>query len=135
MITNWLQIDGKVFNVVVTSIKESATTLYSDNTGRTLGIGAPMTLDPYGTFYNYTITVKRKGDKLDDYDKLFTYVTYPRKDGMSVKAVHNQTTWTFMAYISSAEREIKRIDENKGKVYWGEMDINIIAMSAQVTPS
>ena len=32
------------------SLKKISIFLYSDNTGRTLGSGAPLTLDPYGHF-------------------------------------------------------------------------------------
>ncbi len=134
MIENWLTIDGQNFNVTVLEITESASVLYSDNTGRTLAKGAPMTLDPLGTFYNYKVTVKRRGDRLDDYDKLYDYVTKPRYNGFEIKAVHNQSTWTFKGYISSAERALSKIDDNNKKVYWKEMSLNIIAMEAQVLP-
>lgn len=134
MVTDWIDIDGKRFNVVVTSIKESGTILYSDNTGRTIAIGAPMTLDPLGTFYNYSITVRRNGDNVDDYDKLYDYIMKPRYKGMTIKAPHNQGTIQFEAYISSAEREVSLIDEKKKKTYWKEMTLSIVALKAQVTP-
>lgn len=130
----WLDIDGQRFNVTVLSIKESGTILYSDNTGRTMAVGAPMTLDPLGTFYNYTITVKRNGDDLDDYDRLYDYVMKPRYKGMTITALHNQGTQTFEAYISAAEREVNYIDDNGENVYWKEMTLTITAMKAQVTP-
>lgn len=134
MIKDWFTIDGQNFNVTVLEITESASVLYSDNTGRTLAKGAPMTLDPLGTFYNYKVTVKRRGDELDDYDKLYDYVTKPRYNGFEIKAVHNQATWKFNGYISSAERTLSKIDNNNKKVYWKEMSLNIIAMEAQVLP-
>lgn len=133
-IHNWIDIDGQRFNVSVTSIKQSGTILYSDNTGRTLAIGAPMTLDPLGTFYNYNITIKRNGDDVDDYDRLYDYIMKPRYSGMTITVPHNQGTITFEAYISAAEREIKRIDDKGKKVYWKEMSLTITAMKAQVTP-
>lgn len=133
-VQDWLDIDGQRFNVSVMSIKESGTILYSDNTGRTMAVGAPMTLDPLGTFYNYTITVKRNGDDVDDYDRLYDYVMKPRYNGMTITAPHNQGTQTFEAYISAAEREINHIDDNGEKVYWKEMSLTITAMKAQVTP-
>ncbi len=134
MIKDWLELDGVAYNVVVTSISEGGTVLYSENTGRTVAVGAPVTLDPLGTFYNYKVTVKRRGDNLDEYDKLFMEVTKPRYNGFQVKAVHNQGTWIFEGYISSAERKLKKIDEKTGKVYWDSMSINIIANKAQVVP-
>lgn len=134
MVKGWLEIDGINFNVTVTEITESASVLYSDNTGRTLARGAPMTLDPLGTFFNYNVTVKRNGDNLDDYDKLFEYVTKPRYNGFNIKAVHNQTTIEFEGYISAAERTISKIDDKNKKVYWNEMSLSIVAMKAQVLP-
>lgn len=134
MLADWLMIDGIMFDVKVTSIKEKGEVLYSDKTGRTIDIGAPMVLDPLGTFYNYTITVKRNGSNVGDYDELFTYLTMPRYSGMMIKAVHNQSTISFYAYVSNAERELYRIDDKNNIVYWKEMTINIVSMKAQVLP-
>ena len=53
---------------------------------------------------------------------------------MHIKIVHNQDTIEFDAYISAAERTLSKIDEKKGKVYWKEMTLNVIAMEAQVLP-
>lgn len=134
MLSNWFEIDGRSFNVTVTEITETGTVLYSDNTGRTIAQGAPMTLDPLGTFYNYKVTVKRKGENLDEYDSLFTFVTQPRYKGYTIKIVHNQRTWQFEGYISTAERQVSKIDDNNKKVYWKEMSLNIVAIKAQVLP-
>lgn len=134
MIGNWFEIDGRAYDVVVTEISESAEILYSENTGRTMSQGARMTLDPLGTFFNHKVTVKRHGDNVAEYDRLFDYVTRPRYNGVHVKIVHNQTTINYDAYISSAERTISRIDEKGKKVYWKEMTLNIVAMEAQVLP-
>lgn len=131
---NWLDIDGERFNVSVMSIKESGTILYSENTGRTMAQGAPMTLDPLGTFFNYTIAVKRNGDDVDDYDRLYDYVMKPRYSGMLITAPHNQGVQTFEAYVSAAEREVKSIDDKGKKVYWKEMTLTITAMKAEVLP-
>ena len=43
---NYCVINGKSYDVIITAIEESFSILYTENTGRTLGIGAPMTLDP-----------------------------------------------------------------------------------------
>lgn len=134
MLSDWFEIDGRSFNVTVTEITETGTVLYSDNTGRTIAQGAPMTLDPLGTFYNYKVTVKRKGENLDEYDSLFTFVTQPRYKGYTIKIVHNQRTWQFEGYISTAERQVSKIDDNNKKVYWKEMSLNIVAIKAQVLP-
>ena len=134
MIGDWFQIDGKVYDVSVMSIRESATILYSENTGRTMSVGARMTLDPLGCFIGHRLVVRRKADKLNDYDRLFNDIIQPRYDGMRVKAVHGQTTIDYDAYVSAAEREVERIDDAGNHVYWKEMEINIVPMEAQVLP-
>lgn len=135
MLSDWFELGGQKFDVSVTEIKEKGTITYTSNTGRTVGIGAKMTLDPLGTFYNYTVNIKRKNSSIDDYDKLYDFLLKPRYSGISVKIVHNQTTLEFEAYVSSAERTLSRIDEKNNIVYWGEMSISITAMEAQVLPS
>lgn len=134
MVTNWLEIDGIRFNVCVTEIEESAEVLYSENTGRTMSVGARVTLDPLGTFYNHKVTVSRRGEYVNDYDTLFTYVTQPTSKGFHIKAVHNQSTIEYDCYISVSTRKLKKIDEKKGKVYWDEMSLSIVALEAQVKP-
>ena len=134
MIGDWLQIDGKTYDVSVLNIKESANILYSENTGRTMSIGARMTLDPLGTFIGHKIVVKRKGENVKEYDRLYNDVIKPRYDGMRVKAVHDQTTIDYDAYVSAAEREVQRIDDIGKVVYYKEMEINIVPMEAQVLP-
>lgn len=134
MMGDWLQIGGKTYDVSVLSIKESANILYSQNTGRTMSIGARMTLDPLGTFIGHRITVKRKPENIKEYDRLFNDVIKPRYDGIRIKAVHDQTTIEYDAYISAAEREVQKIDDVGKVVYWKEMEINIVPMEAQVLP-
>ena len=134
MIGDWLQIDGKTYDVSVLNIKETANILYSENTGRTMSIGARMTLDPLGTFIGHKITVKCKAENVKEYDRLYNYVIQPRYDGMRVKAVHDQTTIDYDAYVSVAERELQRIDDVGKVVYWKQMEINIVPMEAQVLP-
>ena len=53
---------------------------------------------------------------------------------MRVKAVHDQTTIDYDAYVSAAEREVQSIDDIGKVVYYKEMEINIVPMEAQVIP-
>ncbi len=131
---NYFKIGDKVYDVLVTEISENFSILYSENTGRTMSVGARMTLDPLGTFFGHKIKVKRKPGYEAEYDRLYDYVSQPRYDGIPVEVVHNQTTIAYDAYISSGERKVTRIDENTGKVYWDELSLNIVPMQAQVTP-
>ena len=129
-----VKIGGIKYDVLVTAISENFNILYSENTGRTMSEGARMMLDPLGTFIGHKVTFKRKQGKEEEYDRLFDYVSKPRYDGIAVEIVHNQTTLSYDAYISSGERSVKRIDEKTGKVYWGEFSVNIVPMEAQVLP-
>lgn len=131
---DYVNIGGKVWDVVVTEISENFNILYSENTGRTLTQGARMVLDPLGTFFGHKITIQRVHGKEEEYDELFDYVSTPRYYGIPVEIVHNQTTISYDAYISSGERAIKRIDKSTGKVYWDTMTLNIVPMEAQITP-
>ena len=131
---DYVKIGGRTWDVIVTEISESFNILYTENTGRTLSDGARMTLDPIGTFYGHKVTVSRKKGFESAFDELFDYISKPRYDGIPVEIVHNQNTISYDAYISNGERGLSRIDQKNGKVYWGELSLNIVPMEAQVLP-
>lgn len=130
----YCKIGGRTYDAIITAIEETFNILYSENSGRTMSTGARMTLDPLGTFYGHRITFQRKQGKELEYDALFDFVSKPRYDGIPVELVHNQKTIKYDAYISQGTRRLKKIDETSGKVYWGELVLNIIPMEAQVAP-
>lgn len=131
---DYCKISGRNYDVIVTSIEESFTILYTDNTGRTIEKGARMTLDPLGTFFAHKVTFKRSKDNVEEFDRLFTYLSTPRTDGIPVEIVHNQTTLKYDAYVSQGTRVLQKIMEKIKKVFWGEFQVNFIAMEAQVIP-
>lgn len=131
---DYVKIGGRTWDVIVTEISENFNILYTENTGRTLSEGARMTLDPIGTFYGHKVTVSRKKGFESAFDELFDYISKPRYDGIHVEIVHNQNTISYDAYISNGERGLSRIDQKNGKVYWGELSLNIVPMEAQVLP-
>lgn len=131
---DWLKINGRVWDVEVLAISENFNILYSDNTGRTIAPGARMVLDPLGTFYGHKVTVGVKKGEVNEFDKLFDYISQPRYDGIAVEAVHGQKTIAYDAYISNGERTVKRIDTENEVVYYDVFEMNIIPMEAQVKP-
>lgn len=131
---DYIKIDGKSYDVLITKVTESFDILNGENAGRTIAIGAPMTLDPLGTWYGHEITFQRKPGHEKEYDDLWDYVSQPRYNGIYVDLVHNQQTLAYLAYVSSGERELQRIDTRLGKVYWKEFSLKITPMEAQVKP-
>jgi hypothetical protein len=128
------KIGNRSYDVHVTAIEENFNILYSDKTGRTIEIGAPMTLDPLGTFIGHKVTLKPKVGHEEDFDELFDYILIPRFDGIRVRMVHNQDSIDYEAYISNGTRNVKRINKAENKVYWGSLELNIVPIRAQVTP-
>lgn len=127
------KIGEKEYSVIIVSIKETFTKLYTENTGRTMGAGARMNLDCLGTFIGHNVVIARKAGFEADFDELYDLVSMPTNDGIPVSMVHNQTSIQYEAYISSGERDVKRIDEKSGKVYWDKLSLTIIPMEAQIT--
>ena len=130
---DYFKIDGRNYDVLVTSIEESFNILYSENTGRTMSQAARMTLDPLGTFFGHKVAVKRKQGYEAEFDALYDYVSQPRYDGISVEIVHDQTTIKYDAYISNGARHLSKITKD-GAIHWGELQLNIVPMEAQVLP-
>ena len=146
----WFKINGEEYKVRVFEPKESFTILYGENTGRTLDDGAPMVLDPKGTFFNYTLTVGAMKGVEDDFGKLWKFLSFPRNEGVRVEFPSGRKTmWTttdkngevingFYAYVSSGSRDIKKIIEDENgelkEVIYNTFAINFIAMKAQVLP-
>ena len=131
---DYCKIGGRNYDVIVKSIEESFTILYTENTGRTLGEGARMTLDPLGTFFSHRVTFKRSKDNNEEFDRLYDFLSKPRYDGFPVEIVHNQETIKYDAYVSQGTRVLQKIARDFLKVFWGELSVNFIAMEAQVLP-
>lgn len=131
---DYCKIGGRNYDVIVKSIEESFTILYTENTGRTLSEGARMALDPIGTFFSHKVTFKRSKDNYEEFDRLYDFLSKPRYDGFPIEIVHNQETIKYDAYVSQGTRALQKIAKDFLKVFWGELSVNFIAMEAQVVP-
>lgn len=136
---NYFRINGINYEVVVTGIVESFNILYSENTGRVISTGAQMVLDPLGTFIGHKVTIKRKNGYESEYDSLYDLIIKPRRvlkkeDALLFEVAHLQNSIAYEGYVSTGERKLERIDEKTGKIYWGELTLNIIPIEAQVLP-
>lgn len=136
---NYFRINGINYEVVVTGIVESFNILYSENTGRVISTGAQMVLDPLGTFIGHKVTIKRKNGYESEYDSLYDLIIKPRRvlkkeDALLFEVAHLQDSIAYAGYVSTGERKLERIDEKTGKIYWGELTLNIIPIEAQVLP-
>lgn len=131
---DWFKINNKAYNVLVTSLEENFNVLYGENTGRVLDKGAPMVLDPIGTFFGHTVEVRRRSGHEAEFDQLYRLVSRPTSEGLDIDIAHCQDVARYKGYISNGKRALKRIDINTGKIYWDVLTLNIIPMKAQVTP-
>ena len=136
---NYFRINGKSYDVIVTGIEENFNILYSKNTGRTIAEGAPMTLDPLGSFYGHKVSLRRKTGFEKQFDEVYEIVSKPisvveEEDALLFEVAHLQSTISYRAYVSSGSRAVEKIDEKKEKVYWGELSLNIVPIKAQVLP-
>lgn len=147
---NWFKVNGRAYDVRVFEPEESFSILYTENTGRTLDDGAPMVLDPIGTFFNYTLTVGKKTGAENDFESLWTLITTPTDQPHIFVFPKNRTElWRttqdngeeiegFFAYVSNGKRKILKIIEdvngNLQDVIYDTFTINFIATKAQVLP-
>lgn len=136
---NYFRINGINYEVVVTGIVETFNILYSENTGRVISTGAQMVLDPLGTFIGHKVTIKRKNGHEPEYDSLYDLIIKPRRvlkkeDALLFEVAHLQDSIAYAGYVSTGERKLERIDEKTGKIYWGQLTLNIIPIEAQVLP-
>lgn len=136
---DYFKIEGKAYNVLVVDLEENFTITYTENSGRVLDEGAPMYLEPIGTFIGHVVKIKRRQGYEAEYDELYELLSTPRKvdenhKGIMVDIAHNQSTISYEAYVSNGKRPLKRIDINNKKLHWGEMTLNIVPVRAQRLP-
>lgn len=151
---NWFKINDRAYKVSVLSLNESFQILYSSNTGRTIEEGAPMLLDPIGTFFTYKIEIgydiSAGDDMREEFEALYELAATPSYEGVIVQIPRGSgKAWEtkdsngniidgFEAYISSGERAIKHIeldsDGNADAITYESFTLTITPMRAQILP-
>lgn len=124
-----LKIDGKTFNVGVTSLKRGAAVLDGENAGRVLS--GRMVRDIIGTYYNYDLTFGTSNLSPADYDVLYDLLTAP-VDCHTITVPYGQHTKTFEAYVSNASDTLKHMTDKMN--LWGELTIKFTAMEPDRRP-
>lgn len=131
--SDFVRIDGRIWRVKVLDLKQSYERVDTENAGHTIAPGAPMELDPLGTFYPYNVTFGREGNMFDEYDELFMFLSFPHRVGFNVEIVHNQSMLAYKAYSGKGMRELGHITIDR-VVYWKHFTANLIPIEAQVLP-
>ncbi|WNX84359.1 hypothetical protein RWV98_17560 [Agathobaculum sp. NTUH-O15-33] len=126
---NVLIVDGKTYNIDVTSLKRSASVLDGTNAGRVLS--GLMVRDIIGTYYNYDLTFGRSSLSPADYDALYETLTAP-VDYHTITVPYGQETKTFRAYVSNASDVLRRMTDKVN--LWGELTIKFTAMEPDRRP-
>ena len=123
-----LTVDGKKYNVLVTSLTRKFQVLDGENAERTLS-GA-MIRDIIGTFYNYEITILPAVGKYGDYDALYEVLSAPQ-DSHRIVVPYAQSTLTFNPYVTAGQDNLIR--KKPGEAYWTGLSVQFIAMAPQRT--
>ena len=123
-----LTVDGKKYNVLVTSLARKFQVLDGKNAERTLS-GA-MIRYIIGTFYNYEITILPAVGKYGDYDALYEVLSAPQ-DSHRIVVPYAQSTLTFNAYVTAGQDNLIR--KKPGEAYWTGLSVQFIAMAPQRT--
>ncbi|OON96013.1 MAG: hypothetical protein ATN36_06620 [Epulopiscium sp. Nele67-Bin005] len=134
-IQDWFEINGKYYDVLVLECEQTANILDTDNSGRTIEFGAMLT-DRIGTFYTHRVIFAQKNNEWEVYDELFSALEIPTNTAIRIKFPHHQGTTEYDAYVASLSRKIIRIYPNSTsgqKIKWGELQVNFIAIDANLT--
>lgn len=123
-------LDGRAFNVIVTSLRRKASVLDGQNAGRVLS--GRMERDIIGTYYGYTIGLDTASMNASEYDALYEALTAPVKSHTLV-APYAQGTISFEAYVTGADDTLKIMTPKKN--LWGDLEINFVAMEPKRYPA
>lgn len=121
-------IDGREFDVVVTSLEREFAVTDGENAGRAMS--GRMIRDLLGTYYNYSASLSSESLSVAEYDDLYEILSAP-EDSHILVMPYGQSTLTFEAYVANGKDKL--IAKTQATTLWGNLKINFIAMEPQRT--
>ena len=126
MAQKFFKMDGKYYDLWVTSLKRECAVMDSAEAGRTLS--GDMDRDIVGTYYNYEMEIDNSQCNPKEYDKFYEEITAP-VDYHNITVPYGQSTLSFKAYVSNASDELTLIN-NDGN-HWSGLTVRFTAMKPQ----
>lgn len=126
-----IYIDGENFDdcARITSLVEKFDILNGKNSGRTQA--GTMYIEVVGTYFNYTVTFKRKNaGTLERWDRLKHVLANP-KTAHTITIYHDQGVLTdYHVYVSSGQRELLHTKQvgDQFENEWGDLSVDFVAM-------
>lgn len=120
--------DGKSYNVSVTSLTRKFSVMDTDKSGRTQD--GKMYRDIIGTFYNYTMTVKERDGDAAALESFWAAISDHTQKSHVCEFPYGQKTLIQEMYVTSGDQQLKLMENNKN--HWGELTVNFIAMGPEV---
>lgn len=123
------KMDGEAYNVDVIELTRKFSVLDSEKSGRTQD--GKMYRDPIGTYYNYTMTVMRRGNDVDALDDFWEAISAP-KESHKCTFPYGQDMLTQEMYVTSGEQKLRRMTKERNE--WDEISVSFVAMEPEVVP-
>lgn len=130
---SYIKLNGVEFDadVAISSYNRNFNVLDGENSGRVMT--GRMIRDVIGTYLGHKITVFRRGDNYEGFDKFWKYLyEHSTDDSVRLEAADNQTTISYEAYYTSATQNLEKVEN--GINYWGEIEVTFTPMEAQRKP-
>lgn len=124
-------IDGKEYDMFVTSLERKAT--IKDEKNSTTTLSGEYKRDVVGTYYDYDMEIEFRKEDAEQYDSLYEVLTAPQNQAHSVTLPYGQRTMTFDAYISTSKDKIKT--KRKSVTIWGSLSLEFRAIKPQRRPT
>ena len=122
-------LDGKPYNVHVLSLQRSFSIKDTITIGSTMS--GEIYRDPVGTYYNYSMTISRKGSDQAAMDAFWDAISAPVNSHVCVFP-YNQDILTQKMYVTDGMQDIQRIYENR--IDWRDITIQFYALAPKVVP-